>query len=174
MLTYSPSRHGVGILVVVVLVALAVVVGFVISWIGWYLYAPKTTYRITAYQGQLQNSAAFPPTVTAPVTVVYQVKSRTETRPESAGLGHPPLDTGPALDWKNIRGVAVTFKLKRGDALFSDGSQEMTVVTNVDGIAAASLAPARNGSDELSFSYITDGTVVPDNEIKSFEVVKSP
>lgn len=153
---------------------LYVVIGiaFVIAAFAiWMFSLDKAAPNVTtqAYQGSMSSPSPFPTTVAGNMTVSYTVQTRKETRPSGAGPAFPPINT---TSWSPASGVTVTFTLANANAKFSNGGTTITAATDASGVAKATLGPAADGTDTLSFAITVGSQSQPDSAVVTFETHK--
>ncbi|MCA9286724.1 MAG: hypothetical protein KDA22_15985 [Phycisphaerales bacterium] len=160
----SGGRTGGAVLWVVIGIA-ALVAAAIILFLNLGQAPPNVNTQ--AYRGAPSPATPMPAVVNGPVTIVYHIDTRTETRPSGAGPAFTPLTATP---WVAASGVDVTFTLDDDDAVFGDGSTSVTVSTDGSGDASVTVKPNRDGDGTLSFSFTVNGQAVPDTVTPQFEV----
>jgi hypothetical protein len=148
--------------VVIVIFGIVLVVALIIL----YSWVRDLTAKIaggsttgTAYVGTYTTSP--PPTLTAPVQVVYTVVQK---QFQIVGAGEPTIFGTPMP----FQGASVTFSLG-ADTASVNGGRSATVTTDANGNATVTLAPARDGSDSLTVT-LTIGTGSFNEDPVPFEV----
>lgn len=153
--------------VVVALVLGAIAVGLLLLFrgqLGGGPSTPKTVAR-TEYSANWETP---PPDVltSAGATVTYKVEARTDT------IRNGFVAYSGA--WKDVKGASITFSLKGASARLSAGSTNnvltVTVTTNDDGEASATLSPESNEANELRVHVRTPSGQEGDGTPRSFEI----
>lgn len=130
-------------------ILLIVVGGGVLILIGYFIY------KMIAAKAMLTSAytAVPPPALTAPVVVTYHCDVAIGARPP-----------------RPLPGAEVTFSVVNGNATV-DGAATKLIITDANGDASVTLAPVRNGAEELRL-HVEAGSRGGDETPIRFEVQK--